>query len=76
MSYRKTPHMNASLIREVRMIAQQFFQTKRDENFWSSRSPQPKAAPALVLKCARCPRGNRRNAISLFEGTAVCEEHL
>lgn len=76
MSYRKAPHMNASLIREVRMIAQQFFQTKRDETFWGSRSPAPKAAPAL--KCVVCLRESSvaRNAVTICNGNAVCQQHL
>lgn len=70
------PNVNASLIREIRMIAQQFFRHKDTEAFLGSRSQKPSIA---VLKCAPCLRANRKkphDAITIDNGRAVCEEHM
>lgn len=79
--------LNASLIREVRMIAQQFFRSKENNTFWETYHGRTKAAaptpPTPPLKCARCVAQGKsrtgftpRDAITVFEGTAVCELHL
>lgn len=78
--------LNASLIREVRMIAQQFFRSKENSTFWESYHGKAPAAKVQVqyspLKCARCV-GNRlkdpkdaKDAITIFEGTALCQDHI
>lgn len=85
---RNIPNVNASLIREVRMIAQQFFRSKENSTFWESYHGKAPAAAAQVqvqyspLKCARCV-GNRlknpkdaKDAITIFEGTALCQDHV
>lgn len=79
--------LNASLIREVRMIAQQFFRSKENSTFWETYHGRTKAAaptpPTLHLKCARCfglrkskPDLIPKDAVTMFEGTAVCEDHI
>lgn len=75
--------LNASLIREVRMIAQQFFRSRENTGFWNGYHGKTSATPeAPALKCARCVGLKRRgqtkvnDAITLFEGTALCEDHL
>jgi len=69
-------NVNASLIREVRMIAQQFFRSRDNVAFWESWSPKPRVA---VLKCGFCIRnmdGKQRDAVAVIEGYSVCTHHL
>lgn len=80
MSRQYGSNVNASLIRELRMIAQNFFRHKEDMSFWGSRSSAP-SAPAM--KCARClgtKKGNPQlrvnDAVTIFDGTALCEAHV
>lgn len=78
---RQPIYQNASLIREVRMIAQQFFQTKRDEAFWGSfKKPQSTPSTAL-LRCVFCIKENAsttvtRPAVTIYNGNATCVQHL
>lgn len=85
MSRNSIPNqLNASLIREVRMIAQQFFRSKENSTFWENYHGKKKTvvAPTMTWKCARCLAINRarpkdvNDAVTFFEGTAVCEQHL
>lgn len=68
------PNVNASLIREVRMIINQFFRHKESETFWGSRASKPQIA---VLKCGVCMEFSNRpkDAITVYDGTAMCQPH-
>jgi len=61
-------YINASLIREARMIFQHLMQ----------RSPgEPRARKAQKQLCARClGLGVDRPAVTMFEGTALCRNHV
>lgn len=79
---RNVPNVNASLIREVRMIAQQFFRSKSDASFWNSYSKvnSPKEKTHIIsLTCAPCirtGRGTPEPAITVTKGEAVCHIHM
>lgn len=63
---------NASLLHELRMIAQSFFQHR---NSVFREKPQKQAAPTLL--CADCYRlGLTIPAISVYGGNAVCRSHM
>lgn len=66
-----TPNVNASLIREIRMIAQQLFRHK-------NLSKSEKTAPAPVLRCGECMKVTSRliPAVTIYNGTAVCLNHV
>lgn len=68
------PNVNASLIREVRMIVQQFFRHKESATFWESKPPRPQVA---VLKCSFCVDIRKRplDADTVINGYAVCPKH-
>lgn len=70
-------NVNASLLREVRMIFQHFFSSRESQAFWNSRKPAaPKSSPPL--QCVGCIRERRsvvKNAIAVSQGNSVCEEH-
>lgn len=74
---RKPLYTNASLIREARMFAQNFFGARAAGNLYQSvREPQQKVP---MLKCGRCMKlnegGPAKNAITIYEGTALCNAH-
>lgn len=63
------PNVNASLIREVRMVAQQFFGHRQKPLFETVQA---------TLKCIFCLKeGNLRpkDAITIADGQAVCSGH-
>lgn len=76
-------YTNASLLRELRLISQQFFQSRRDQAFWSN-NPGPKARETQTQKriwCAVCLRNPSTKlspnlAITISRGDAVCDSHL
>lgn len=76
---RALPPVNASLIREFRMIAQQFFRSQETVSFWQSRRTQ-NAEPTTALKCVTCLRSNKqlkpRAAVAISDGQSVCMLHL
>lgn len=62
-------YVNASLIRELRMLAQHAFQ----------RSPGTPRQTTSTLVCAKCIRARKvipRKAITIASGDAVCKEHF
>lgn len=60
-------YVNASLIREARMIFQHFMQ----------RSPGAPRKSAPTQLCARClGLGTDRPAVTMCQGTAVCRNHV
>lgn len=81
MSSRRYGHnVNASLIRELRMIAQDFFYTQRS-NKNSIFNPKRQAAsqPTATLKCSFClnVRKNKpQDAVTVINGHAACDDHL
>lgn len=73
---RNVPNVNASLIREVRMIAQQFFRSKDSQAFWGRHAPTPPPA-AFRLKCSQCMEttSEPQTAVTVYNGNALCEKH-
>lgn len=81
MSRRVPPHINASLIREMRMIAQQLF-GGREDNYYAMRASEARAkaqaeaakAQAVMLKCGKCMEitSKPNDAITIYKGTALC----
>lgn len=73
--YRMSPHVSASLIHEVRMIIQGFFDSRDSQAMWSSRKERKEAklscAPCLLARKVRPGR-----VVTIFDGRAVCLEHL
>lgn len=65
------PNVNASLIREVRMIAQQFF---RHKNFFEPRYQAPKI-PALKCCFCRDVKKKPQEATEVIQGYSVCPNH-
>ncbi len=62
--------VNASLIREMRMIAQQFFGGRREKPIFETVSS--------MLKCIFCLKEGSlhpRTAITIADGQAVCAKH-
>jgi hypothetical protein len=84
MSRTPDPRLNASLIREGRMIFQQLQQIfgnrqPRTTNFNDVMiaEAQAKAAKAPALKCCFClDQGKHKDAITVAKGHAVCTQHL
>jgi hypothetical protein len=89
-SYRGTPQVNASLIREGRMIFQQLRQmfgesNGRIDNVYAMKAAQAQAeadiakakAQAVVLKCSVCLIEDKETpAVTVANGDAVCRPHL
>lgn len=65
-------NVNASLIREVRMIATRFFETRPS-------TPRLRSVPTLPsLLCNLCLhelRNKPKDAVTIVNGQAVCMEH-
>jgi len=61
-------YVNASLIREARMIFQHLMQRS---------SGEPRVKKTQKQLCARC-LGMKRDtpAVTMFEGTALCRSHI
>lgn len=69
-------YINASLMHEIRMIAQQFLRSKESMSFWESR--KPKAKPAPTMQCLACllHRDKVVPAVATHHGNSVCKDHL
>lgn len=75
---RNIPNVNASLIRELRMIVNQFFRTKENINFDNSFK-RPEKTHVIALTCEPCLRSAATTpepAITVSKGFAVCHRHL
>lgn len=78
----RVPNVNASLIHEARMLFQQFF-TGRQENNYALKIAEAQARtlrpPAIcmhpVLKCALCTSVEPANAEFVINGHSVCAVH-
>lgn len=72
------PNVNASLIHEVRMFAQQFF-GGRPSNLHSAPFAENRTRPPVclhpVLKCALCTGIEPRFAEFVINGFSVCVVH-
>lgn len=73
--YSRLPNVNASLIHEIRMVAQEFFHSREGR-----RVMRPKYAEVVnnqPLECSFCLaiRKNANKANTIIDGYAVCFEH-
>jgi hypothetical protein len=71
-------HVNASLIREVRMIAQQLLLARSMSGMTKANSKRQDLSHISSLKCIHCLReGNPRprNAIAVSNGDSICDNH-
>lgn len=73
-------YQNASLLRELRMIAQVFTRSRENEAFWGRNKAEPKA-PTQRLWCVVCLRNPGTNlspmpAVTISKGDAVCNQHF
>lgn len=85
MPSRNIPNVNASLIREIRMIAQQAFAAFRNgseprvQQRYKQRSPfyQGETLP-VTLECCFCLRLRTKPkvAVTVQNGQAVCGDHI
>lgn len=70
------PNINASLLRELRIIAQSLFVTRTLNNSRERRMPSLKST---TFKCVPCMRDNPRtvkDAVVIEDGYSVCPEHI
>lgn len=71
MSYRTSYRPSASLIHEIRMIAQSFFRHRSDTSLFA----RPKSAPLLCATCITLGY-NEQPAVAVKNGTSVCRNHI
>jgi hypothetical protein len=87
--YGRTPRVNASLIREARIIFQQLHaalgtpkldrqqQQKPPTNMWDTlKQPEVKVVALTCEPCLRSAVGTPEPAITVSKGFAVCHRHL
>jgi hypothetical protein len=68
-NYRRPSPVSASLIHEVRMVAQQFFTHRKAQNVFNGTPP---------LACLTClqTRKKGKDAVTIQDGNAVCADHI
>lgn len=74
-------YQNASLLRELRMIAQVFTRSRENEAFWGRNKSTSPIISAPRLWCVVCLRNPATNlspmpAVTISKGDAVCNQHL
>ena len=90
MSRRVPPKVNASLIREGRMIFNQLSQifgnSDKVDNIYAMKAAQAKAEAdiakakhkPMMLRCARCIKLKNtpiHEAVTIYNGNALCDSH-
>jgi hypothetical protein len=68
------PAVSASLIHEVRMIAENFFRQKTMQSMYSGKKEKNSSLSCAVCMLVR--KGKAKAAVTILEGTAVCADHL
>lgn len=78
MTRRTVPaQINASLLRELRLIAQSFFISRSVER--SSSNRHMPSRQASTFKCVPCMRNDPRtakSAVAIEDGYSVCADHI
>ncbi|MFL6416774.1 MAG: hypothetical protein ACJ74Y_14015 [Bryobacteraceae bacterium] len=68
------PAVSASLIHEVRMIAENFFRQKTMQSMYSGKKEKNSSLSCAV--CLHVRKGKAKAAITILDGYAVCADHL
>jgi len=71
MTYPRRPVATASMLHELRMIAQSFFRHRTNASIFGQ---QPESSS---LFCAPCYKGGvKTKAVAIDDGKSVCKNHL
>lgn len=74
MSYSRNYRPSASLIHEIRMIAQSFFAQRTTASIFGSRKSE--SSPLLCVDCVRARAIRPQKAMVIDNGKSVCQSHF
>jgi hypothetical protein len=66
---------SASLIHEIRMIAQSFFRHRTETSMFGQR-PAEESSVLLCVSCVRNDAARPRKAVVIDNGSSLCKAHL